>query len=114
MYWALPPEERARTGIKAGNYGEASAIAVYGRGLPPAIGTHQNFWLWGPRGYSGQEMIVVTDKPLRELLRSYRTCTLKESQRSRWQMPWEQRSIYLCRDRARPYAADWAGLKLYW
>ncbi len=114
VYRALPAEERGRTGIAAGNYGEASAVEIYGRGLPPVISSHQNFWLWGPRGYSGREMIVVTDQPMPVLLKSYGSCTLKEAQRSPYQMPWEQRGIYLCRDRVRPYAEDWAALKLYW
>ena len=29
-YNALPPEERAKTGIFCGNYGEASAVNVFG------------------------------------------------------------------------------------
>ena len=36
IYQALPPEQRARAGIVAGNYGEAGALDLYG----PAYGLH--------------------------------------------------------------------------
>ncbi len=50
IYDSLPPEERARTGIIAGNYGEAGAIDLFGPnyGLPNAISGHQSHWFWGP------------------------------------------------------------------
>ncbi len=60
-YNQLPPEIRAETGIYCGNYGEASALEVYGGqyGLPPAISGHQTYWFWGPRGQLRNNMIVV-------------------------------------------------------
>jgi hypothetical protein len=50
IYNSLPPEERAKTGILAGNYGEAGAINMFGPqyGLPRALSRHQNHWYWGP------------------------------------------------------------------
>jgi hypothetical protein len=27
--------------------------------LPKAIGGHQNYWYWGPRGYTGETVIVL-------------------------------------------------------
>jgi hypothetical protein len=52
---------RARTAIFAENYGEAGAIDLSGPryGLPPAISGHQNYFLWGPRGYTGESLIVI-------------------------------------------------------
>ena len=69
IYDALPPQQRAVTGIFAGNYGQASAINILGKphGLPTAISGHQNYWIWGPQGYTGQEMIVVNEEPLAEM-----------------------------------------------
>ena len=59
-----PPGERADCAIFAQNYGQAGAIDFFGRryGLPPALSGHQTFFLWGPRGYSGNCMIVVDDR----------------------------------------------------
>ncbi len=70
-YLRLPPEERAGCGIFAQDYGQAGAIDFLGRryGLPPALSGHQTYFLWGPRGYSGNCMIVLDDK--REVLEGY-------------------------------------------
>ncbi len=115
VYRSLPPDEQRTTGIFAANYGQASALNILGPalGLPEAISGHQNYWLWGPRGYTGKEMIVVSPAPLSELLHSYRSCTVADHQTSPYQMPWEQRFIYVCRDRLHPYATGWSELKLY-
>ena len=61
IYNALPPDQRAATAIFANNYGEAGAIDFYGKkyGLPKAISNHQNYWLWGPRKYTGESVIVL-------------------------------------------------------
>lgn len=59
----LSPEERGGCGIFAQDYGQAGAIDFLGRryGLPPALSGHQTYFLWGPRGYSGNCMIVLDD-----------------------------------------------------
>jgi len=46
---SLPPEQRATTGIFAGNYGEAGAVEILGAPyhLPPPISTTNSAWLWG-------------------------------------------------------------------
>jgi hypothetical protein len=62
-YGRLSPEERPGCGIFAQNYGQAGAVDFFGRryGLPPALSGHQTYFLWGPRGYSGNCLIVVDD-----------------------------------------------------
>jgi dolichyl-phosphate-mannose-protein mannosyltransferase len=61
IYNALPPEERARTAIFANSYGQAGAIDFFGPkyGLPKSISNHQSYWLWGPRDYTGDSVIVL-------------------------------------------------------
>ena len=65
----LTPEEREdeHCGIFAQDYGQAGAIDFLGRkyGLPRSLSGHQSWWLWGPRGYSGNCMIVLDDRPER-------------------------------------------------
>jgi hypothetical protein len=57
----LPAEEQARTAIFANNYGEAGAVDFYGPryGVPAAISDHESYWLWGPREYTGDEVLVL-------------------------------------------------------
>jgi dolichyl-phosphate-mannose-protein mannosyltransferase len=70
VYRALPPEERAKTGIFANDFGQGGAIDFYGPklGLPKAIGNHLGYWYWGPRHYTGDSLIVLGDN--RETLES--------------------------------------------
>ena len=63
VYHSLPPEVRAKTGIFANDFGQGGAIDFYGPryGLPKAIGGHLAYWYWGPRGYTGESLIVLGD-----------------------------------------------------
>jgi hypothetical protein len=42
---------------------------------------------------------------------SYASVTEVERVDSPWVMPYERKPIFLCRNRKRPYAADWAEFK---
>ena len=65
VFLDLPPEDKAKCGIFAQNYGEAGAIDFFGRqySLPQAISGHNNYWIWGPRGHTGEVMIVIGGNP---------------------------------------------------
>jgi Dolichyl-phosphate-mannose-protein mannosyltransferase len=60
----IPADERQDCGIFAQDYGQAGAIDFLGRryGLPASLSAHQTWFLWGPRGYSGNCMIVLDDR----------------------------------------------------
>lgn len=49
---ALAPEDRARAVLYAPNYGRAAALELLGRGLdlPPVVGSHNQYALWGVPG----------------------------------------------------------------
>jgi hypothetical protein len=70
-YDSIPADQRRGCGIFAQNYGEAGAVDYFGKqyGLPPVLSGHQSYWFWGPRGYSGECLVVVGDnrKRLEEL-----------------------------------------------
>ncbi|MGA9979365.1 MAG: glycosyltransferase family 39 protein [Candidatus Sulfotelmatobacter sp.] len=63
----IPADERKGCGIFAQDYGQAGAIDFLGRryGLPQSLSGHQTWFLWGPRGYSGNCMIVLDDRRAR-------------------------------------------------
>lgn len=67
----IPSGERRDCGIFAQDYGQAGAIDFFGRkqGLPDAMSGDRTYWLWGPRGYSGDCMIVLDDR--QEVLERY-------------------------------------------
>ena len=61
VYNSLPPEQRVHTAIFRNDWGEAAALDFYGPhyALPRAISAHNNYWIWGPRDYTGDIMIVL-------------------------------------------------------
>ena len=61
VYHSLSPQEQAKTAIFCDNFGQAAAIDFFGAsyGLPKAISGHQNYFLWGPRNYTGEIAILV-------------------------------------------------------
>jgi hypothetical protein len=63
VYFSLPPDVRAKTGIFGNDYGQSGAIDFYGPkyGLPKAIGGHLSNWYWGPRNYTGESLLVLGD-----------------------------------------------------
>jgi hypothetical protein len=61
VYAGLPPEDRARTTLFTGNYGEAGAIERFGPafGLPKPSSGHNNYWIWGPPADEKDLVIAV-------------------------------------------------------
>jgi hypothetical protein len=64
VYNSLPAEVRPKTAIFGQNYGQAGAVDLFGPkyGLPPAISGHQSYFLWGPRGCTGESVIVMAGR----------------------------------------------------
>ena len=109
---SLPPEIRARTAIFGQNYGQAGAIDLFGPkyGLPPAISGHQNYFLWGPRGFTGESMIVMGDRRGR-LEELFTTVELVGSAAHPYSMPYEHIDIYYCTGMKTPLQELWPKLK---
>ena len=114
-YRTLPPEDRTRAGILVQSFGEAGAIDFYGPalGLPPAIGTHNNYWLWGPREYTGDVLLVVSDSEpeLREYCEEVELVAEIDCD---YCMPdLDAKSVYVCRRTRRDLHDLWPELKKY-
>jgi hypothetical protein len=108
----LSPAQRERAGVLATRFGEAGALAHFGpaAGLPPVIGTHNNFWLWGTRGLDGSVLIVSApaDAPV---LAHFASCRIA----ARVDCPYceralRERSLFVCEEPERPLSELWAGL----
>ena len=115
VYQSLSPSDRAQVAIVAGNYGEAAAIDFFGRqyGLPPVISGHNQYYLWGTHGYSGNVVIDVAGDcgaPQHLFASSERAATFT----SPWIQPYEDGiPIMVCRGIQRPLAELWPSVKAY-
>jgi len=99
FYHTLPPEEQRKTAIFANNYGEGGAIDFFGPkyGLPKAIGGHQNYWIWGPRGYTGESLIVLGEGDENNMKNDCATYSIIGTTQSALSRPDEWNPIYYCR-----------------
>ncbi|HTT62464.1 MAG TPA: glycosyltransferase family 39 protein [Bryobacteraceae bacterium] len=112
VYNSLPPDVRAKTAIFGQNYGQAGAVDLFGPkyGLPPAISGHQTYFLWGPRGYTGDSMIVMQGQ--QEDLERYYTSVQKVAHVGHpYAMPYEHFDIYYCRGLKWPLKDLWPKVK---
>jgi hypothetical protein len=109
----LSAEDRAKVSILCSNYGEASALNFLGHGLPIAISGHNSYWMWGPEGATGEVVIVINGATPEEMREFYKQVEVVGRMGSEWAMPYENRNIYLARDRKKNLSADWGDLKHY-
>lgn len=115
VYNRLTPEEKARCAIFSDNYGRSAAIDLFGRhyGLPRAIGNHNNYWIWGPRGYTG-EIVIMLGGPIKDKQEVFASVEVAGTASSPWSMPYENDvPVYLCRGLRVPLAEVWEKLKHY-
>ena len=112
VYNALPAEVRAKTAIFGQNFGQAGAVDLFGPkyGLPKAISGHQSYYLWGPRGYTGESMIVMGDR--REVLEKL-FAEVKFAARvgHPYAMPYEHFDVFYCRGLKQPLRELWPRVK---
>lgn len=112
VYHSLTPEEQKRTAIFGNNYGQAAAIDFFGPqyGLPKAISGHQNYYLWGPRDYNGDIVIVLGD--LEESAREhFNSVTVAATLNNPYAYRYENRSILLCRGLKWNMQTEWYKIK---
>lgn len=112
IYDGLPPEERAQAVVVASNYGEAAAIQFFAPGIP-VISRHNQYWLWGTHGYSGNVIVDVHgDCGASEHLFAH--ATRMATFGAPYTVGWETNiPIMLCRGIRIPLATLWPTLKVY-
>jgi hypothetical protein len=111
-FHALPPDVQAKTAIFGQNYGQAGAIDLFGPkyGLPKAISGHQSYFLWGPRGYTGESMIVMGDRR-ENLAAQFESVELVGRAEHPYSMPYEHINLFYCRGLKTPLAELWPKVK---
>jgi len=111
----LSPLERNEAVVLGSWFGDTAAINFFGadRGLPRAIGGHNNYWIWGPGAASGEVLLAIapTDATLRD---AYDEVTRVAEVDCAYCMPGVDRlGVYVCRRPRRPLAEWWPELKRY-
>ncbi len=115
VYDSLTEDERKRVEILTASFGETGAVNVIGRkrGLPHAIGRHNQYGLWGPGAATGELMIVVhgTEGNLDEW---FERCERRAEIDCPYCMEMMQaQAVYLCHHVRRPLREIWPEMKIY-
>ncbi|MGP7795630.1 ArnT family glycosyltransferase [Sphingomonas sp. CLY1604] len=109
----IPPAERAATAIKVENYGEAAALDLYGRELPPVVSGHNQYFLWGLRGQHPANVLSIQDD-MAGLRPHCRKATLLGVTGSRYAMAFENGKVIALCEGVTPSLGDlWPQLELY-
>jgi hypothetical protein len=114
IYNSLPAEERSKTGILAGTYGDAGAIDFFGPryGLPKSISPHQNYYYWGPREYTGESLILL-HYDLADAQHGCQSVQTGPTLNHPYAMQEEHYTILICRGTKIPLADAWSRLKVW-
>jgi hypothetical protein len=99
VYKKLTPEEQKKCAIFASNYGRCASIDYYAEeyGLPKSIGNHNNYWIWGPREYSG-ELVIILGGDIEDHQPNFHEVTRESVVDCEYCMPYEDNlPVYLCK-----------------
>jgi 4-amino-4-deoxy-L-arabinose transferase-like glycosyltransferase len=109
-YHSLSPEEQAKTAIFGNDYGLAGAIDFFGPryGLPKAISGHQSYFLWGPRNYTG-EIVIVLGGGLESTSTHFASCEVVPTVENPYAL--ERHPVLLCRGLKENLQTLWPRLK---
>jgi hypothetical protein len=112
VYKSLSPDEQRRTAIYCNNYGQAGAIDFFGPqyGLPKAISGHQNYFLWGPRNYTGEIVIIVGGSEASER-KHFDSVEVAATLDNPYAYSYENRPILLCRALKWNLQTGWSRVK---
>ena len=114
FYNSLPAEIRPKTAIFGQNYGQAGAIDLFGSkyGLPSAISGHQTYFLWGPRQYTGESVIVMQGRQ-DDLERRFASVRKVARVAHPYSMPYEHIDIFYCRGLNQSMKEIWPQVKTW-
>lgn len=98
VYHSLTPEEQKRTAIFGQNYGQAAAVDFFGPqyGLPKAISGHQNYFLWGPRHYTG-DIVILMGEEEEDARDDFESVTVAATLNNPYAYRYENYPVLLCR-----------------
>lgn len=112
-FHSLPLEEQKITAIAAPNYGQAGAVDLYGPkfGLPKSISDSNNYWIWGPRQYTGQSIVLLDEDSPKKYIEHCQSFQLIAHPNDSYSRPDENFPIYHCRGLDTSLQSLWPKLK---
>lgn len=114
-FHALSAEDQKKCAIFSNNYGRCASIDYFSEkyGLPKTIGNHNNYWIWGPRGYTGEVMIILGGS-LEGHQEKFETVEQVQVSDCEYCMPYEDNvGVFVCRNPVTSLQAYWGKLKHY-
>lgn len=110
VYAALPAQDKPRTVLVTGNYGEAGALDRYGKalGLPAVYSGQNELWWLGPPPESATVVVLVTQgDPGRA--KAFGSCELKANLDNGYGVENEEQTarVFVCRDLAGTWSELW-------
>lgn len=114
VFAKLSPEDQKGCAIFADNYGRAGGIDFFGKAyhLPDAIGSHNSYWLWGPREYTGRVVLVLGRASTERTVQFQSVEEAAVVPHDMYCMPYENDlSVFVCRNLKVPIAEIWPKLK---
>lgn len=118
IYQSIPEEQKPRTAILAGNYGEAGALDLYGPeyGLPRIISGSNSLWY---RGYGKPEptTVIVVGFEGSYASNFFNSCKYSGTVTNRYGVKNEESTrhtgLYVCREPRRPWNSTWQDMKWF-
>ncbi len=113
VYQSIPEEQKPRTVIYAGNYGEAGALDLYRKeyGLPRVISGSNSLWYRG-YGDTDPKTVVVVGVDYSEAATVFRSCKVVDKVTNSYGVKNEESTrhtaILICRDPRLPWKDIWA------
>jgi 4-amino-4-deoxy-L-arabinose transferase-like glycosyltransferase len=112
VYASLPASDRDKAEIYASNYGDASAVNVFGKNLPFVVSGNNQYYLWGPGNGDGSVVIAINVDPAQWSPMCDSAHVVARTTSNPYAMPYEvNQPIVLCRGLHPPLQAQWPSFR---
>jgi hypothetical protein len=116
IYQSIPENEKPRTVILAGNYGEAGALELYGKDLPRIISGGNSMWYRGYGDFEPETVIVVGIDGI-YAKNFFSSCEYAGTVTNQYGVKNEESSyhtsMYICRNPRKPWSEMWQEMQWF-
>ncbi|MBI4720521.1 MAG: glycosyltransferase family 39 protein [Chitinivibrionia bacterium] len=115
VYLSLPETERSSCVVFGSNYGEAGAVEYFSSKyeLPPALSSHNNYWIWG-FGRGDYRTVIVIGLTREDVESSFESVEQAAVIACKYCMPYENNlPVLVCRNPRVQWSEVWDSMKHY-